>query len=349
MKKFDTIWSQFPVKNQVAYLVAYSSVFNDVITVDELSRRLSFNSENAVNDAIEELRKSGHVVVRKGFVALPYLDHKIDQKKRDQEITTLTVQKARRYLKWMGKLPFVKFIGISGSVAAGNPVQTKDKPLDIDVFVITSDSFTWLFGIVMATYRAIATKFKSSVFCFNHIWSETDLLVHNQNLFSAVEVLNLMPIAGERSYHLFLHTNRWIESYFPSLFKFNANQFENDKPIRVSTINKWFYLVFVLFRCLKNFNMSALRDFSYEFDLKNQFNLSRRGMQNGGYQLMVQQRFEKNMKEYLVELYNPSLLRIFFSDTLSESIRNGNYDFEVLAEGKVQLTDWALNYAKYQD
>ncbi len=349
MNQAHNIWSQFPIESQIACLVGYASIFNDVISLDEVKRRLNFNDEREIEESIDKVVLSGRITSRNGFLALPHLDYKIDEKKSDFEIANGVIKKKIKYLKWLGKLPFIKFVGISGSLAAGNPVQSKDRKLDLDVFVITNESFTWLFGILAAIYRTIGSRFKTPVICINHIWSESDLLIYNQNLYTAIEVWNLIPVYGQKCYYKFLQTNQWLEYYFPDLYQFDADKIKKTRYYRSSIVNRGFFLLFYLFRCLKKFSLASLRNFSLTFDFKSQFNLNRRGAQNGGYQLLVQTRFEKNMKLYLEPYMDQSLIDVFFTDVMSQSLSKTNFDFKKLSKEKAQLSDLALNYSKYKE
>ena len=66
-------------------------------------------------------------------------------KKRLSAITLKNHQRIINYLSW---IPFIRFVGISGSIAAENPTVDRDGirqgKVDLDIFVITSANSLWL-------------------------------------------------------------------------------------------------------------------------------------------------------------------------------------------------------------
>ncbi|WP_258103726.1 hypothetical protein [Marinoscillum sp. MHG1-6] len=330
------------LKTRVACLISYAAVFNDVISIKELSERLS-EDQVRVMDIIKVLEIEEKVIVRKGFVGLIHLDDKIDLKAGDFQRAQKLIRQKKKRLKRLGKLPFIKFLAISGSLAAGNPVELKGEHLDVDVFVVTRRNCIWLVGIFMAFYTFF-NKHKWGAYCFNHIWDESDLKVYNPNIYTATDIYNMVPIYGKGFYQKFLAVNPWVLNFYPSLKKTTGGYVTSKIVINW---NKFFYLLFTLGRCFKNLSWHPLSELNFKMNPNRALNWNRRGAEHGGYHVLAMKRFKETCSRAFPDIYSDKLLEVVFSDDLSRLILDKNCDVKSIIP-EAYLEDTLENYTKYE-
>lgn len=136
----------------------------------------------------------------------------------------LSQQKINRQLpllKFLGNLPWVQYLGISGSASMLNAKEEDD----LDLFVITKAKKLWtarFFLIILTSLLGkrrlrLATKVKDKL-CLNLFFSEQNLKIpkHKQTEYVAHEVLQLKTIVNKnQTYEQLLTTNPWIFKLFP--------------------------------------------------------------------------------------------------------------------------------------
>jgi len=132
-----SIWSDLPLSTGIATLACYAGVFNDVIGIEDMSSRLGLSGQAEFYSALNELHLNGRLVLRDGFAALPGLDDKIAVKASKIARSQRLINSRMDHLKKLGRNPLIKFVGISGSLAANNPTRDRNDHLDIDIFLIT--------------------------------------------------------------------------------------------------------------------------------------------------------------------------------------------------------------------
>ena len=342
------MWNQLALETKICVLINYASVFNDVIEIEELIKRINPDKRQEINSEIDRLKKEGRIYVEHGFAAVNNLKFKIKNKKEDFRITHELLSKRLKALTKFSFLPTIKFIGISGSLAAKNPVISSERDLDIDIFIITSRHSIWLTGLVVRTYSRIAdniTHKRAGRLCFNHVWDSMDLKVYNPNFYIATEIYNMIPVYGEL--HEFLEANKWIYEYYPTL-KLSVRK---DKKLFRSGglpfLNGFFFFTVTLLRCFKNFSLRPLRDLTGDATNLNSVSLKRYGAENGGYQNMVRLRFLENLKNNFPNLKTDKIDQILFPDSLSSELRT-TPDYKLFSRlNKQSQHDWKINQRKY--
>lgn len=337
------MWNNLALRNKICIFINYASVFNDVIEIEELIRRIDPAKATQIHSEIEQLESEGLIYTEQGFVTVPNLKFKIKEKEQDFRFTQELLSQRLNTLTKFSLLPTIKFIGVSGSLAAKNPIASDLKPVDIDIFVITSKHSIWLTDLLLKIYHKLADN-KTGHFCFNHIWDSTDLEIHNKNFYTATEAYNMIPIYG--SLNDFLEANRWIYNYYPT-FKLPVRKAKNARRAGLPFVNILFFYLVNVMRCLKNRSLKPLQDLKGKSSNLNTLSITRRGAENGGYQNMVRLRFISNLKRNFPNLKPLVIEQILFPDPLSAKMRSTpNYKlFSRL--NKQSQDDWNLNQEKY--
>ncbi|HLF34308.1 MAG TPA: hypothetical protein VI583_08725 [Cyclobacteriaceae bacterium] len=315
----SSIWEGYSLKKRIVYLINYSSVFNDVMNLDELKNIIDPHrrSRPELDSAIAMLLDEKKIIIDNGYAGIPVTGGKMEAKHKDIALSLQVVNRLNEILLFLARLPIIKFIGISGSIAANNPVDSSRSELDLDIFIITSRRGFWVFCFLEALYRNLGIRrMMKYPFCFNYIMAESDLIVHNQCFYTATEIKNIKPVYGMPVFLMFLKQNEWVFRYYPHLASaFNSLPHGFSNPSRNRTLpDKILFVAYTLIRCIKKFSFRPLQELSFEFRPRNVLNLTRKIQSFGGYEFYIGRKFEINLRKYFPEYYDPGLIEALFPD-----------------------------------
>ncbi|MFA6005973.1 MAG: hypothetical protein WC775_05850 [Patescibacteria group bacterium] len=218
---------------EILQVLEYYSFFHYAPTIYEVWKFL------ATPRQLRQLTMGKQIIVKNDRVALINNRRWIAESIKREKISKEKISKMTTIIKFLGTLPWVKFIGISGSVAAMN-AEEKD---DIDLFVITSKNRLWtarffltVISILMGKRRGRNDQQFKDKLCFNLFFTEDSLSIskNKQNIYVGHEVLQVMSVVDkEGTYRKFLEANRWVERLFPNVnlkFKIsNSKSISNSK------------------------------------------------------------------------------------------------------------------------
>jgi hypothetical protein len=127
-----------------------------------------------------------------------------------EEISRGLLRKFDGPLRLIARMPFVRMVALSGSLAHLNA----DDDADLDLFVITTGGRVWS---VTVTFLLLARLFgwRRQV-CLNYVISERELRVSPADLFVANQIVHLRPIAGTAVFARFLQANPFVERFYPN-------------------------------------------------------------------------------------------------------------------------------------
>ncbi len=324
MNKEAKIFRDLPLDSRVKTLVCYSAVYGDITSTDSIALRMRDHAPEEIERVLETLFEEGRIVLRGGYVSLPCLEDIIPRKNSNQIKSEAIIGKRSRAIKLLGKLPVIKHIGVSGSLAAGNGTPDRNDIIDVDLFVITKRHCFWLFYIPLAIYKNIWKKKRGYSLCINYIIDETDLTIYNANIYTAHELFFLLPVKGKKGYSRFVEHNLWINNFFPGFAETTSPSRQRDAS--VGTINKIFYLAYNLVRSVKHFSIKPLSDSSLRLDPYRSINPNRATSHYGGYQTLVMKKFCNIAEKHFPEILTQDIITAMFPDELSRAILSGEID-----------------------
>jgi len=216
-------------KEAIQKTMAYSSIFKYPLTYYQLLNYLIIAPQEKVNMRafqyeLAKLIKKQYIKVEDEKCYLPGVKY-VEWKKR-KKISKTLIKKNKYAFKILEKLPWVKFMGITGSVAAYNA----DEDADIDIFVITQHNRVWLTrGFFTIILKIILGNYVSKGIDPNIFIDENKLEwpKDRQNLYTANEIIRMYPIVSkENIYFKFISKNSWVRNY---LGNFKHQQYRSDK------------------------------------------------------------------------------------------------------------------------
>ena len=138
------------------------------------------------------------------------------------------------YLVVASHIPFVQFVGVTGSVA----MLCAKKNDDVDLCVVTRKNTLWttrFLLVILAKWMGLYGK----TICLNLFFDEGDLLIpeKKQNIYIAHEILQMKPIIDKNdTYNRFLYANRWTCSFFPNVQLRASRKIQNTGPSLFRTL-----------------------------------------------------------------------------------------------------------------
>ena len=236
--------------------ILYFSIFRYPLRIEEIH---SYTNYETIADTEKELeRLIAEKILIKVDVFYVYgsdLDSVI-KRLRGNMYAGRALKIAQKKAKFIAKFPFVKAIGVSGSLSKGY----YDNESDIDFFVITNSNKLWLCRTILMLYKKIFLFNSRKYFCINYFVSTNQMEIEEKNRFTATEMKTLIPMQGKEVFEDFYQKNQWVYDYFnkfspdlssvpnfekPLVTKSIEFFFENsignlvDNSFKIITIKKW--------------------------------------------------------------------------------------------------------------
>lgn len=121
---------------------------------------------------------------------------------------------ARRIARILYYCPFVLSIAVSGSLSK----HFAEDNSDIDFFIITSANRLWIARTFMHVFKKLSyIAGKQDWFCMNYYVDELAMEIPEKNIFTAMEIVTLLPMQGMDCFQKFKESNSWTFDYFPLL------------------------------------------------------------------------------------------------------------------------------------
>jgi len=195
--------------------IAYADVFDYPLTSQEIHRYLIGHA--APISAVEEaLAHTGRLRERLGSVSplwfLAGREELISVRQEREGFAARLWPAARRYSQCIAAVPFVRMVGLTGALAMNNVSGPGD---DIDLLVIMQGGRIWLGrGLIVLLVR-LARRQRVHL-CPNYILSERTLELGERDLFTAHELVQMVPFVESSLYRRLLDTNAWLAGYLPN-------------------------------------------------------------------------------------------------------------------------------------
>ncbi len=202
------------LRRAILQTVAYVDMYSYPLTAAEIHRYLVSvaASPEEVAHALGHAQWAGrHLEERDGYYALAGRGFIVDIRRRRAEAARHMWPGALYYARLTAALPFARMVAVTGSLAVNNA----DPDSDIDFLIVTAPGRLWLcraMAIVIVRYAAR----RGVPLCPNYFLSERALAFSEQNLYTAHELIQMVPVAGQAVYERMLDQNRWVSRFLPN-------------------------------------------------------------------------------------------------------------------------------------
>jgi hypothetical protein len=190
--------------------LAYSDIFEYPLQLDELHRYLPMRADaDEVSVALKSL--TDRVGNQDGYYYLHGRAEIVHIRKHREARSQELLPHAIRYGKILGTLPFVRMVGLTGSLA----VMNVSKNADFDYMLVVQQGRVWTARLFAMVVNRVARLFGYTL-CPNLIVAETALEWSLHDLYSARELYQMVPVTGMDVYQKVMKANEWAKDFLPN-------------------------------------------------------------------------------------------------------------------------------------
>lgn len=196
--------------------IAYADLFDFPLERGEVHRDLiGLAADTTDTDAaIDRAIGRGTLRAQGGYLTLPGSGRNAALRTERRARAARLRPKAFRWGRRIAALPFVRLVALSGSLAAENP----DRDADFDYLIVTAPGRLWLVR-ALAILLVRAAGLRGVRLCPNYLLTARALKLAHHDLYTAHELLQIIPIADDGTYHRLLAMNAWAADLLPNRYR----------------------------------------------------------------------------------------------------------------------------------
>lgn len=214
--------------------LAYYDIFSYPLTAEEIYHNLGTN-----HTSVEEIKKELNILTAKNliyrkeeFFQLKDEDGYVQRRKSGNELAEKRLKTAMRVSGFISRFPFIRGILLSGSISKG----FMEEDSDIDYFVITHPNRVWFSRLVLMLFKKIFLFNSKKNFCINYFVDSDNLEIEEKNIFTATEIVTLLPTYGRNIYDDFYAKNIWVKQFYPNFPKRESTRIPDRKNSVIKSI-----------------------------------------------------------------------------------------------------------------
>jgi len=202
-----------PLQSAILKVFAYFDLFNYPLSIEEVHYYLETTTEEyAVRKEIELLIEECRLFRIGQYISLrddPALE---ERRNRGRTHADNLLDIANKGAGFLFQFPFVRGVCISGSLSK----RCADEKADIDYFIITRANRLWIARTLMHLFKKLTyLTGRQHRYCMNYFIDEEALEIKEKNIFTATELLTLMPASGNGGLTRFFDANDWAIGWYP--------------------------------------------------------------------------------------------------------------------------------------
>ncbi len=192
------------------YAIAYADVFDYPLTALEIHRYLT--GVRAPVEAVNRALAKDSQFMRIGdYFTLPDREEIVSIRMQREAHSRKLLRRAIQYGRILGALPYIRMVGLTGSLAVLN-VSTV---VDFDYMLVTARGRLWTARAFALAFNRL-TRLQGNTLCPNLIISEEALEWPHHDLYSARELCQMVLIAGKEVHSRLMQANPWVFSFLPN-------------------------------------------------------------------------------------------------------------------------------------
>jgi predicted nucleotidyltransferase len=215
------------LRSSIIRTLAYYDIFSYPLTAEEIFYNLGTN-HTCLEEIMRELSSltSKHLIYCEGeFFQLNDDEKNVLRRKTGNELAVKRLKTARRVSGFISRFPFIRGILLSGSISKG----FMEEDSDIDYFVITHPNRVWFSRLMLMLFKKLFLFNSKKNFCINYFVDSESLEIEEKNIFTATEIVTLLPTFGKDIYEEFYKKNYWVKDYYPNYPKRDTDEIINRK------------------------------------------------------------------------------------------------------------------------
>ncbi len=203
------------LQDEVLSVLHYYLLFHYPLTLQEIHANFpSKITEDTVLTALNNLVAKKKVYTFNGFYSIEAdIKSIVLDRQKGNKLAAEKEQDARRSAALIYKFPFVRFVGLSGSLSKGYAEEDSD----FDFFIITESNRLWICRTLLHIFKKFTfltgTQHK---YCMNYFIDTEEIALKDNNRYTAVELTTLVPIHGSEYYTDLINANDWVKDFLPN-------------------------------------------------------------------------------------------------------------------------------------
>ena len=188
----------------------YSDVFDFPLTACEIHRFL-YRRAATYEEVLQALHDEPRITKQGDYYTLPGREGIVRVRQERERQSQELMPYALRYGRWIGSLPFIRMVALTGSLAVMN-VSTN---ADLDYLLVTAPGRLWTARAFTLLFGRWTRAFGHTI-CPNIIIAENSLAWRRHDLYSARELCQMIPTTGKDVYAKLMRANSWVQQFLPN-------------------------------------------------------------------------------------------------------------------------------------
>jgi predicted nucleotidyltransferase len=200
-------------KENILRTLAYFDIFNYPLTKDEIHQFLLGQlSMRQLQKCLEQMVEDRIIFNQQEFYSLQNNLLLIHRRRMGNQRAEQLLTKAEKIGRFLYQFPFVRAVGVSGSLSK----NFADENADIDFFIITKANRLWIARTLMHLYKKLTYLVgRQHYYCMNYYIDEEALPLKDKNIYTAIELKTLLPLNGQPAMQKLFDLNKWTNEWFP--------------------------------------------------------------------------------------------------------------------------------------
>lgn len=204
----------YNMQNSIVRVLAYFDMFAYPVSEEEIQFFLDIKADRELLlEALSLLLAEKYIFRYDRFYSLRDDGSLAGKRIKENQRAAAMMVTARKIAAFLYRFPYVRGIGISGSLSKNVANETAD----IDFFIITKANRLWIARTLMHLFKKLTyLTGRQHWYCMNYYVDEEALRIEEQNIFTAMELITLIPVSGNGTMQKFFTANEWATVYYPS-------------------------------------------------------------------------------------------------------------------------------------
>lgn len=202
------------IRNDILKTLAYFDCFNYPLTIADIHSFMpNLYNPCDIDDALIGLMEDEIIFKSDQFYSLQNKPGLAEKRRNGNLEAIKQLAIAKKIARVICRFPFVETVAVSGSLSK----NYADEKTDIDFFIITAANRLWIARTFMHLFKKLTyVAGKQHWFCMNYYIDESGLEIPEKNIFTAMEIVTLLPMEGFSYFKKFIEANEWINNFFPA-------------------------------------------------------------------------------------------------------------------------------------
>ena len=225
------------ITKKVIATLLYADIFGYPLNSKEILQGHSDESINQsdINEALDTLCSKNILFEKDGLYSLQDSDKIFEDRIHKNYLAKKYLNRGIRISKFISLFPFVRGVFLSGSISK----DCMDEDGDIDYFIITAPNRLWLARTLLISFKKIFLFNSYKFFCLNYFIDTEHLEIEEKNLYTATEIVTLIPTSGKECCKLFLASNQWVNKYKPNFPNRNFEALPDSNKYLFKSFMEW--------------------------------------------------------------------------------------------------------------